>query len=390
MARIILRPGKEKRLLAGHLWVYAGEIQEVCGAWEPGEIAALYDARGRFLGKGYFNPASQIAVRLLTREDEPVGADFFRRRLTLALDYRRRVVKNAEAYRLVNGEGDFLPGLVVDRYGDYIVLQLLTLGMERFRSLLVSLLQELLVPKGIYERSEGVGREREGLLPRSGPLSGEVPSRVVFSEGNRRFVADLYQGQKTGFFLDQRENRQLLSEITAEMRVLDCFCYTGGFAVAAAAGGAREVLAVDISAEALELAQQNARLNGLEDKIHCYQANAFDELRRLVRAGEQFDLVILDPPAFTKSKEALPSALRGYKEINLRALKLLRPGGWLFTCSCSYHLREELFWEMVLDAARDARRTLRLAEFRRQARDHTILPSVPETYYLKGGLFQII
>nr|WP_041459076.1 class I SAM-dependent rRNA methyltransferase [Ammonifex degensii] len=390
MARVILLPGKERRLLAGHLWVYEGEIKKVEGEVEPGGIVSVYSSRGKFLGRGYFNPHSQITVRLLTREDEEINESFLRRRLEAALAFRQRVVKEASAYRLVNGEGDLLPGLVVDRYGDYLVVQVLTLGMEKLRPLLIPLLVELLSPRGIYERSDVSSREKEGLPPATGLLYGEVPRRVTIREGELSFLVDIYEGQKTGFFLDQRENRQILSTLTAGMRVLDCFCYTGGFAVAAAKGEAEEVVAVDVSEQALELARENAVLNGVEEKISWREANCFDELRRLEKAGEKFDLVILDPPAFTKSKEALPSAMRGYKEINLRALKLLRPGGLLFTCSCSYHLTEPLFWEVVLSAAQDARRTLRLVEFRRQARDHAILPTVPETYYLKCGIFQVI
>jgi len=389
-AKVFLLPGREKRLLAGHLWVYGGEIQDVVGPCQPGDVVEVYTSRKRFLGVGYYNPFSQITVRLLAREKTKIDREFFRKRLLEAGLYRDLLLSETNAYRLVSSEGDFLPGLIVDQYGEYLVVQFLTLGMERQREVILSLLKELFFPRGIYERSEGSSREKEGLPGREGLLWGEVPPRICIREGDLRFYVDIYRGQKTGFFLDQRENRKVLQGLCQGKRVLDCFCYTGGFAVAAAKGGAREVVAVDISPRALEGGRDNAQLNQVEDRIRWVEANCFDQLRLLERAGEKFDVVVLDPPAFTKSKESLPSALRGYKEINLRALKLLHPGGVLFTCSCSYHLTEPLFWQVVLEAAQDAGRFLRLIEFRRQARDHIILPTVPETYYLKCGIFQAL
>lgn len=390
MAKINLLPGKEKRLLSGHPWVYQTEVDEVRGRFAAGDVVEVCDARGQFLGRGYINPASQICIRLLTRKrDEAVNREFFRRRLERAAAYRAKVVRDTNAYRLVNAEADFLPALVVDRYGDYLVVQFLALGIERFKDTLVQLLAEIFGPRGIYERSDVGVREREGLKPASGPLYGEVPEFVVIEENGACFRVDLHAGQKTGFFLDQRENRKAVAELASGARVLDCFSYTGGFAVSAARAGASSVLAVDSSEAALLLARDNAVLNSVGDRCAFREANCFDELRRLTEAGESYDLVILDPPAFTKSKEALEGAVRGYKEINLRALKLLASGGYLATCSCSYHLSEGLFMEIVASAARDARRTLRLVEFRRQARDHPILPAIPETYYLKCGIFQV-
>lgn len=390
MAEVVLLPGKERRVNLGHPWVFAGEVAEVKGELTPGDIVAVYDARGRFLGRGYANPKSQIFIRLLTRrQDEAINREFFARRLEAAADYRRRVVKHTTAYRLVNAEADFLPALIVDCYGDYLVVQFLALGMERFKELILELLVALFAPRGIYERSDVSVREREGLTPTSGLLYGEVPELVEIEEWGRRFQVNLHTGQKTGFFLDQRENRQVVASLATGLKVLDCFCYTGGFAVSAACGGAASVLGLDVSAPALALAQENAALNGVADRCTFREANCFDELRRLVQAGERFDLIILDPPAFTKAKEALPGAVRGYKEINLRAMKLLSPGGYLVTCSCSYHLTEELFLAVVAEAARDARRTLRLVELRRQARDHPMLLAAPETYYLKCGIFQV-
>ncbi|MEW6573265.1 MAG: class I SAM-dependent rRNA methyltransferase [Bacillota bacterium] len=391
MAKVILLPGEEKRVLSGHPWVYRTEVRDVQGGFEPGDVVEIEDARGRFIARGYANPASQIFIRLLTRRrDEAVGREFFRRRLETAGAYRAKVVRNTTAYRLVNAEADFLPALIVDRYGDYLVVQFLTLGMERFKELVVELLVELFTPRGIYERSDVSVREREGLEPFGGLLYGEVPQFVEIEENGVRFRVDLHTGQKTGFFLDQRENRRAVAALASGASVLDCFCYTGGFAVSAARGGAASVLAVDASGAALGLAQENAALNGVSERCTFREANCFDELRRLTDAGAHFDLVVLDPPSFTKSKEALPGAIRGYKEINLRAMKLLRAGGYLVTCSCSYHLSEGLFLEVVGAAACDSRRTLRLIELRRQSRDHPMLLSAPETYYLKCGVFQVL
>lgn len=386
-----LLPGRHRRVAAGHPWVYATEVAGVEGDPAPGDLVRVVDARGRFLGRGYINPASQILVRILTRDPgERVDRDFFRRRLAAALEYRRRVAPRAEACRLVFGEADFLPALIVDRFGPYLVLQTLALGIDRFKGLIVEVLVELLRPRGIYERNDVNVRLLEGLDLRTGHLYGDFEPVVPFQEHGLRFTADLARGQKTGFFLDQRENRLALRDLAGGARVLDAFCYSGAFALHAALFGAREVVGVDIAPAAVELAAEHARLNGLADRCRFYAANAFDELRRLAAAGEKFDLVILDPPAFTKSKEALPGAVRGYKEINLRALKLLRPGGFLVTCSCSYHLDEGSFLEVVMAAAADAGRTLRLVELRRQARDHPILPAAPETHYLKCAVFQAL
>ncbi|MEW6173366.1 MAG: class I SAM-dependent rRNA methyltransferase [Bacillota bacterium] len=385
-----LLPGKEKRLSSGHAWVYHSEVREVKGEFSPGDVVEVYDARDRFVGRGFINPASQILIRLLTRRrDEPVDRELFRRRIETAEAYRRKVVKETTAWRMINAEADFLPALIVDRYGDYLVVQFLALGMERFKEMLVQLLVERYNPRGVYERSDVSVREREGLEPSSGLLYGEVPRFAEISENGARFRVDLHSGQKTGFFLDQRENRRVVAELAPGARVLDCFCYAGGFTVSATRGGAASVLALDVSGPALELAAANIALNDYTDRCLFREVNCFDELRRLAGEGERFDLVILDPPAFTKSKGALEGAVRGYKEINLRALKLLTPGGYLVSCSCSYHLSEGLFIEVITAAARDAKRTIRLVELRRQARDHPILPAMPETYYLKCGIFQV-
>jgi len=382
------RPREERRL---HPWIYRGEIAEITGNPAPGDVLDVVDARGRFVGRGYWNPSSQIAIRILSREEgEAIDRDFFYRCLKTALAYRAVVVEeDTDACRLVNAEADFLPGLIVDRYGEYLVVQSLTLGIEKYKETVVDLLAELLSPAGIYERNDAGVRELEGLPLTKGVVYGACPPEVGFVEYGLSFWADIVNGQKTGFFLDQRENRRAVARYARGRRVLDCFCYAGGFAVHAAAAGAAEVVAVDISADALRWAARHAAANGVDGRCRFVEANAFDYLRSLVKAGESFDLVILDPPSFTKAKEAVPGAIRGYKEINLRALKLLKPGGYLATCSCSYHVAEDLFLAVVAAAARDARRELRLVEVRRQARDHPMLLAAPETYYLKCAIFQV-
>lgn len=390
MATVRLTPGERHRVLHGHPWVYRTEIGDISGSFDPGDVVEVVDHRGRFVGRGYINLSSQIAVRLLTRDPrEEIGKEFFRRRLAAALEYRRRVVRETSAFRLVFGEADFLPGLVVDRFGPYLSLQTLTMGMERWKKVIADLLEELLETAGIYERNDVHVRELEGLPLVKGFLKGSFDPLVEIEENGLRFLVDLAGGQKTGYFLDQRENRLALAGLAGGARVLDCFCHTGTFAVYAARFGAREVLGIDVDSKALALAQKNALQNGYEKSCSFREGNAFDELRALEKAGERFDLIILDPPAFTRSKEALEGALRGYKEINLRAMKLLPPGGFLVTCSCSYHVSEELFCRVLLDAARDVGRQLRLVEARRQARDHPMLLAVPETYYLKCFVLQV-
>ena len=388
--RIVLKPGREGRLLRGHPWVYGGEIDQVDGSPNPGEIVDLLDARGAFLARGYFNPHSQIRVRVLSFEQEPIDEGFLRRRLQQAIDRRILLSIPSNAYRLVYSEADLLPGLILDRYGPYLVVQFLTFGIDLRQAPILSLLQDLLSPLGIYARNDLSFREKEGLPLGKGVLWGEVPNQIRIEEGDLSFWADVKEGQKTGFFLDQRENRLVLRGLCQDRRVLDCFCYSGAFSLQAANFGAASVLGLDISESAVALAQENARLNGLEGRCHFRTGNAFDELRALERKGEGFDLIILDPPAFTKSKQAIEPALRGYKEINLRALKLLESGGILLTCSCSYHLSSELFLAMLEEAAADAGRAIHLLEFRTQARDHPILLGVPETHYLKCAMLRVL
>jgi 23S rRNA (cytosine1962-C5)-methyltransferase len=390
MKQLILRAGRDKRVRAGHLWIYQGEIGVIGLEVKSGDLVEVLDNRGRFLGCGYYSQASQIAVRLLTREREEIDTAFFRRRLQQALAYRQRVKPGATSYRLVYGEGDLLPGLVVDRFEDYLVVQFLTVGMEVNRELIIALLTELVKPTGIIERSDLPVRLLEDLPERSGCVYGNCPENLVIRDNGLQFNVNLMEGQKTGYFLDQSVNRQAAAAYARGRRVLDCFCHLGSFAIHAAAAGASEVLGVDISDTATQQAAQNAELNGVAEKCQFKTANAFDFLREQTALKSTYDLVILDPPAFTKSKQTVDSAIRGYKEINLRGLKLLRPGGILVTCSCSHHINMELFWEVVTAAAVDAKKQIRLLERRTQGLDHPILIGVPETEYLKCLIFEVM
>lgn len=389
MNQVILKAGKDKRIKAGHLWVYQGEIGIIGIGVKSGEVVEVLDNRGRFLGTGYYNQASQIAVRILSTARENINEQYFSRRLQRALEYRRKVKPDSSCYRLVFGEGDLLPGLIVDRFEDYLVVQFLTMGMEVNRDLILNLLAELCRPKGIIERSDLSVRHLEELPERSGCVYGECPPSLVIKDNGLSFRIDLLEGQKTGYFLDQSANRAVLASY-ARGRVLDCFCHVGSFAIHAAAYGASSVFGVDISEDAVNMAVENASLNGFDERCQFKVANAFDFLRDQVGKKEFYDLIILDPPAFTKSKQALDGAIRGYKEINLRALKLLPPGGILVTCSCSHHMSPDLFWEIINSAAADNKKRLRCLERRTQGLDHPILMGVPETEYLKCFIFEVV
>lgn len=397
-ARVFLQPGRDRRVRDGHPWVFATEVDRVEGAFDPGAIVDVVNGRGRFIGRGYINPASQIIVRLLTRVDEPVDEGFFRRRVREALDYRRRLFGGlpdapARAFRLIFAEADYLPALIVDYFAGYLVFQALALGIDVRKDLLMRLAREEAGPEfpvlGVYERDDVPVRELEGLPQAKGPVTGDVPPRVTIRENEVNLVVDLENGQKTGYFLDQRENRAAIAPYVRAARVLDCFCYTGGFACAAAGYGAAEVLGVDASPEALSLAVGNAALNGLGDRVRFTAENVFDFLRRADGEGLTWDTILLDPPAFAKNRAAVPGALRGYKEINLRAMKLIPPGGYLITSSCSQHVSEELFREVLAAAAADTRRRVRVVEVRSQGRDHPFLPAAPESRYLKFFVLQV-
>ena len=370
----------EERLRAGHPWVYRSDVADARA--DPGDTVRVLGTRGRPLGYALFSSQSEIAIRLLTRDvdAERPGLDWWRARLASALAYRGELGIDATAYRIVHAEADGLPSLVVDRYGDYLVVQTLSQGTDRLRPEIATLLQDLLQPAGILARNDPRVRELEGLDRKVELLQGEVPERVTVREGSVEHEVDLWRGQKTGLFLDQRENRQAAAGYTRG-RALDCFSYHGGFALALARRAA-DVVALEISADAAARARENAARNGLSN-VSVKTVNVFDELRELDRADERFDTIVLDPPAFAKNRRSVPAARSGYKEINLRALKLLNPGGYLVTCSCSYNVDEALFGEILWEAAVDARATLAIVEKRMQSRDHPVLIGVPETYYLK-------
>ena len=387
-AKAILKAGREKRVYSMHPWVFRSDIERMEGEFLPGDVVDIVSAKGRFLAKAYYNPNSQIALRIMTYRDEPVDRSLIFRRVHEAVEYRRTFA-DLKSCRLIFAESDRLPALIVDAFDDVLVLQCLALGMERFKQDVVDALVEEMHPRGIWERNDVPVRRLEGLDLCTGLLYGEVPDRVLMTENGVRFWVDVKEGQKTGFFLDQKENRAAIAPFVKGKRVLDCFTHTGSFALHAGLYGAKEVIGVDISEYACAFATENAKLNGLEDRVHFIAANAFDLLAGQSRQGDKYDVIILDPPAFTKTRGAVESALRGYKEINLRAMKMIVPGGCLVTCSCSQHVQPDMFRQMVLDAAKDARVLLRQIEFRTQGRDHPILPFAKETEYLKCGIYQV-
>lgn len=376
----------QTRIESGHPWIYTSDVADR-GSAQPGEVVRVANDRNRPLGVAHFSSTSQITLRLLSRQDESINRLFFLRRLSAALEHRRRVAPDCEAYRLVHAEGDLLPGLIIDRYGDYLVLQLLDQGMDAVRSTLVDCLNELVSPRGILARNDVAVRRLEQLSLEPETLHGEIPERVQVRVNHLTLEADLLHGQKTGVYLDQREN-YLAAARFARGRALDCFTSTGGFALHMAPQ-CESVEGVDSSAAALETARRNAEANSVSN-VTFREANAFDYLSGLASARRRFDTVVLDPPAFSKSRSTLDAALRGYKELNTKALSLLSPGGTLITCSCSHHVSEAALLEVVASAALDAGRTLRVLDRRTQAQDHPILLTVPETLYLKCLIFEVL
>ena len=388
--QVCLRRGEEKELRAGKLWVYDNEIDWVDDYCHDGDVVELLDSRMAFVALGFFNAKSKITVRILTRDkNETVDAAFFRRRLQAAWDYRRSL-GFSNACRVVFGESDGLPGLTVDKFGDYLSVQILSLGMERIKGELVEALVDIIKPLGVYERDDVPVREKEGLSQTTGVLYGQVPPLVEILEHDARMLVDVAHGQKTGHFLDQQENRGRLKPYVKDQTVLDLCCCSGGFSIHAALYGAKSVEAVDVSEEALALTMENAALNGVAERITPTCANVFDLARAYADEGRQYGCVICDPPAFAKSRRALDSAWRGYKELNLRSMLLTRPGGILLTCSCSQFMTPELFLQMLREASADANRPLRLLEALVQSRDHPACLGAENALYLKGYILQVL
>ena len=378
MSTVVISPRGEERVRHGHPWIYRADVVDVHAA--GGDIVEVIGPRRRRIGDALFSDRSQIPIRMLTHGDQVADAALIQARLARALAFRDSLQLDATAYRVVHGEGDLLPSLIVDRYGDYLVVQALSQGMDRLLPTITRQLVDLARPAGVLARNDPKVRALEGLEQSIEVLYGDIPESVVVREGPVEYDADLRRGQKTGLFLDQRENRDAAARY-ARGRLLDCFSYNGGFGLRLARH-CPEALAIDISADAVARIRSNAVRNGVPH-LEALEANVFDELRRRERAGERFDTIVLDPPAFAKNKASVPNALAGYKEINLRAMRLLAPGGYLISCSCSYNVNEELFAAMVHEAAVDSRTPVQLVEKRMQGRDHPVLVGVPETYYLK-------
>lgn len=373
----------------GHLWVYAGHIDEVRGEPAAGDVVDVVSPNGKFFARGLYSPESKIRVRLLSLEEEPITEQFWRGRVRQAIRLRQRIVFDTNAYRLIYGEADRLPGLIVDRYDDVLVMQTLSYGMDRRKALLADLLCQETGVSRVYLRNDAKSRSLEGLPIEKGFARGGGGTRVDVREGLARFVVDIERGQKTGWFCDQRENRQAAARFAAGAQVLEIFCHTGAFGTHAALAGAVSVEGLDVSEDALVLAREHAALNKVDDLCVYRTADAFDEMRKMERSGRRYDLVMLDPPAFARSKQAVPRALAGYKDINLLGIRLAKPEGIVVTSSCSHHVSEQDFWGAIRQAARDAKRQVRLLEQRGQACDHPILAAMPETRYLKCFILQV-
>src|SRR5262245_34311544 len=375
---------------SGHLWVFAGFVHSVNGNPAAGDVVDAVMPNGRFYARGLYNPASKIRIRILTFVDEPITESFWRGRIAQAVRLRERIVTNANAYRLIYGEADRLPGLIVDRYDDVLVMQTLSAGIDRRIELLADLLCKETGLSKVYLRNDAKSRSLEGLAASTGFLRGNGATTVEVHEGAARFRVDIAHGQKTGWFCDQRENRLLAARLATGAEVLEVFCHTGAFGIQAALAGAKSVEGLDVGEEALALARIHAQLNEVQDRCSYRTADAFEEMRHLHRAGRQFDLVLLDPPAFARSKQAVPRALAGYKDVNLLGIRLTRSEGIVVTSSCSHHVSDNDLWKAIGRAAQDAKRQVRLLERRGQASDHPILASMPETRYLKCFILQVL
>ncbi len=389
MADAILNRKISNRVELGHPWIFGNEIDKVDNKAEPGDILSVYTYNKKFIGKGYFNPHSQIAIRLLTRDKkEEVNENFFFEKIKKAWEYRQKL-GYIENCRLVFGEADGLPQLIIDKFNDYFVIQTMAFGIEIWKSAIVHALEKLFSPKGIYERNDVPIRELEGMTQQKGFLSKEFDPNIIIQENGLKFHVDIENGQKTGYFLDQRDNRRAIQNIVKGADVLGAFTYTGTFEIHAAYYGARHVLGIDISAGAVEQARKNAALNGLSDKCTFETANAFDVLKQWGMEGKRYDVVMLDPPAFTKTRANIEKAIAGYKEINLRGMKLIKPGGFLVTSSCTNLVSPELFLQTIAMAAKDAKRTIRQVSFQTQAADHPIIYGLENTQYLKFLIVEV-
>ena len=392
---VTLKKGEGRTLKAGGAWVYDNEIDSIMGSFENGDIVTVHDFDGYFLGYGFINTKSKITVRILSRKKDTVIDDvFLEERVQAAWDYRKQVIDTGSC-RLIFGEADFLPGIVVDKFADVLVVESLALGIDKLKQQILDAVKRVLAKdgitvRGIYERSDAKVREQEGMERYKGFIGEPFDTRVEILENGVKYIVDVEDGQKTGFFLDQKKNRAAMHSVCKGKRVLDCFTHTGSFALNAGIAGATEVIGVDASELGVEQARENARLNGLEDKVSFVCADVFDFLPALEEKGEKFDVVILDPPAFTKSRNSIKNAVKGYREINVRGMKLVKDGGFLATCSCSHFMDPELFHKTIMEAARGAHKRLRQVEFRTQAPDHPILWAADSSYYLKFYIFQVV
>ena len=388
-AVVTLRKGAGRTLKQGGPWIYDNEIESIMGSFEDGDIVLIHDFDGYPLGRGFINRNSKLTVRMMTRNrDTEVNEDFIRMRVQNAWEYRKKVMDDISSCRVIFGEADFLPGIVVDKFADVLVVESLALGIDRFKVMIVDILKELMEKdgihiRGVYERSDAKVREQEGMERRKGFIGEPFDTKVEIVENGVRYYVDVKDGQKTGFFLDQKYNRRAVAKLCKGARVLDCFTHTGSFALNAGIAGAAHVTGVDASELGVAQARENAALNGLEDRVEFICEDVFDLLPRLEKQGEKYDVVILDPPAFTKSRSSIKNAVKGYREINLRGMKLVKDGGYLATCSCSHFMDQELFTKTIGQAAQNVHKRLRQVEFRTQAPDHPFLWGAGDFYYLK-------
>ena len=394
-AIVTLKKGEGRTIKAGGAWIFDNEIDTITGRFKNGEVVTVHDFDGYPMGKGFINQNSKIRIRMMTRKpDQEIDEAFLKMRVKNAWEYRKTTVDTSSC-RIIFGEADFLPGLVIDKYEDVLVVECLALGMEQFKEIIVNFLKEILAEdgikiRGVYERSDANERTKEGLSKVKGFIGDAFDTNVEIVENGVHYMVDVANGQKNGFFLDQKYNRLAMQRICKGKKVLDCFTHMGTFALNAGIAGAADVTGLDISEYAVSQAEANARLNHLENTVHFRQANVLDELPKLAQAGEKYDVVILDPPAFTKSREATKNAIKGYREINMKGLKLVKDGGYLATCSCSHFMTQDLLAKTVKEAAKATHKRLRQVEFRTQAPDHPILWAADESYYLKFFIFQVV